>query len=84
MNNKILVEVYVPMLEVEYDVFIPINKKIQNVKRLLNEAIADLSNGCFPIKNDIILYNRFNGIELDPKLNVKEAGLVNGSQVILI
>lgn len=84
MNNKILIEVFVPMLEQEYDVFVPINKKIKNVTRLINDAIVDLSNGCFPKKNDIVLYNRQNGFILDPKLNVKEAGLVNGSQVILI
>ena len=84
MNNKILIEVFVPMLEQEYDVFVPINKKIKNVTRLINDAIVDLSNGCFPKKSDIVLYNRQNGFILDPKLNVKEAGLVNGSQVILI
>ena len=38
----------------------------------------------FPLKKDILLYNRSNGLMLDPKCNVKEAGLVNGSQVILI
>ena len=84
MNNKILIEVFVPMLEEEYDVFVPINKKIKNVTRLISEAIVDLSNGCFPIKKDIFLYNRQNGLMLDPKLNVKEAGLVNGSQIVLI
>ena len=84
MNNKILLEVYVPMLEEEYDVFVPIYIKIANVTRLINEAIVDLSSGSFPLKKDILLYNRSNGLMLDPKCNVKEAGLVNGSQVILI
>ena len=84
MTNKILIEVYVPILECEYDVFIPINKKIQNVTRLINEAIIDLSNGCYSKKENVVLYNRENGILLDPLKNVKEAGLVNGSQVILI
>ena len=84
MNNKILVEVFVPMLGEEYDVFIPINKKIGNVIRLINEGIVDLSNGCFPIKKNILLYSKVNGQVLDPNKNVKEVGLVNGSQVILL
>lgn len=84
MNNKILIEVFVPMIEQEFDVFIPINKKIVNVIRLLYEAIKDLSNDCLPDKKNIILYNRQNGFVIDPKLSVKEAGLVNGTQVILI
>ena len=65
-NNKILVTVFVPMLETEYDVFIPINKKIRNVTRLQNEAVVDLSNGCFPLKDDIMLYNRNDGTILEP------------------
>lgn len=84
MTNKILVEVYVPILDQKYDVLIPINKKIQNVTRLINEAVIDLSNGCYNKKDNIVLYNRENGMLLEPKLNVKEVGLVNGSQVILI
>lgn len=84
MNNKILIAVYVPMIEKEYDILVPINKKIKNVTRLINEAVADLSNGCFPIKNDVLLYDRKTGNILDIFRNVKDAGLVNGSQVILI
>ena len=84
MNNKILIEVYVPILETEYDVFVPINKKVKNVIKLSVDAIHDLSNGCLPQKNNYVLYNRINGILLDIKSNVKQAGLVNGSQVILI
>lgn len=84
MTNKIIVEVYVPVLGQKYDVLIPINKKIQNVTRLINEAIIELSNGCYSKKDNVVLYNRETGMLLEPKLNVKEVGLVNGSQVILI
>lgn len=83
-SNKILVLVYVPMIEKEYDIMVPINKKIKNVTRLINEAVSELSNGCFPIKNDLLLYERRTGNLLDVMKNVKDAGLVNGSQIILI
>ncbi len=84
MNNKILVEVFVPLLNQEYDIFIPINKKIGNVVRLINEAINDLSNGCFPLKKDTFLYSKDTGMPLNLSKNVKDAGLVNGSQIVLI
>ena len=32
MSNKILIEVYVPLIELRYDVFIPINKKIKTLR----------------------------------------------------
>ncbi len=83
MSNKILIEVYVPLIELRYDVFIPINKKIKNVTRLLNMAIVDLSNGSWPADKNVRLYDRASGFLLDPLKNVKDAGLVNGSQIIL-
>ncbi len=84
MKNKILVEVYVPLIEREFDVFIPINKKIKNVTRLINEAIVDLSNGSWPSDKNVRLFSRNSGVYLDSKANVREAGLVNGSEVILL
>ena len=82
MRNKILIEVYVPLIEKEFDVLVPVNKKIRNVTRLINSTINDLSNGSNNKK--VRLFNRINGVLLETKLNVKEAGLVNGSQVVLI
>ena len=84
MSNKILIKVYVPLIETEYDVFIPINKKIMNITRLINDAIKDLSSGSWPDNLNVRLFNRLNGMPIDSKLNVKEAGLVNGSQVIIM
>lgn len=84
MSNKILIEVYVPLIEKEFDVLVPVNKKIRNVTRLINSTINDLSNGSWPADKKVRLFNRINGLLLESKLNVKEAGLVNGSQVVLI
>lgn len=84
MRNKILIEVYVPLIEKEFDVLVPVNKKIRNVTRLINSTINDLSNGSWPNNKKVRLFNRINGVLLETKLNVKEAGLINGSQVVLI
>ena len=84
MSNKILIEVYVPLIEKEFDVLVPVNKKIRNVTRLINSTIKDLSNGSWPDNKKVRLFNRINGLLLESKLNVKDAGLINGSQVVLI
>ena len=34
-RNKILVELYIPLIEKSYDLYIPINKKIGTVKKLI-------------------------------------------------
>ena len=42
MNNKVLVKLYVPTLEEQYDIWIPINKKIYNVIELLTKTINEI------------------------------------------
>ena len=45
--DKVLVKLYVPMLEEIYDVWIPYNKKIYNVIVLLIKAINDLNGNYY-------------------------------------
>ena len=84
MNNKIIIEVYVPQLETAYDVFIPINLTINDIIKLINKSISDLTGGNFIFNNQMRLYNRDTGLEVDYKNIVKDSGLKNGSKVILI
>ena len=48
--DKVLVKVYVPMLEGVYDVWIPSNKKIYEIIILLSRAISELSEGDYDPK----------------------------------
>ena len=41
--NKILVEIYIPIIEEKYDVWLPKNKKIYNIIELLLKGIYELS-----------------------------------------
>ena len=45
MKNKVLVELVVPALEVKYDVYVPVNRKIGSVVVLLTKAMSELSGG---------------------------------------
>ena len=35
MNNKILIELQIPLIEKQFDLFIPINKKIGTIKLII-------------------------------------------------
>ena len=76
MDNKILIEVYVPIIEKEYDVFVPINKKIKNLAKLINDAVIDLSNGTLINKSsgESKTFEPFNDFMLDI---LENGGLVN-------
>ena len=84
MNNKVLVRVYVPLFEEKYDVFIPLNKKICNVIKLLSKAIYELSEGNYNPEVMPTLYNRETAIPYKMSINVKEAHIKNGTELILM
>ena len=47
MENKVLVKLLVPEIDEEYDIFLPVNKKIGNIINLLIKAVNELSNNIF-------------------------------------
>mgnify|MGYP000020185003 CR=1 FL=1 len=81
--NKILITLVVPMIDKEYDLFIPISKKIYVAKKLLIEAVNELSEGHYPIKDKCTLLST-TGIPFDDKKTIKESQIKNGDRIILI
>lgn len=82
--NKIIVKLYVPKIDREYDVFIPTNKRIATVIILLVKAINELSNGAFNPIEMPMLYNKLNAKTYDVNLTIKDSDIRNGSELILI
>lgn len=82
--NKILIEVYVPTIEKRYDILLPINKKVKSVIILLSKAIKELTDGAYIIKNNSFLCDKTSGMIYNPEAIIKESGLKNGSEVLLI
>ena len=83
MNNKILITVLVPMIEEEYDIYIPISKPIRITKELLVKTINELSDGHLPIKNNYVLMSSMGLVYADNSI-IKDCGIRNGDKVILV
>ncbi len=84
MNHKILVSVYVPELDIDYDIFIPANKKVGNIILNLVKGINELSQGAYPISNNHALMNSDTCEFYNTDLNLKDAKILNGTRLILI
>ena len=82
--DKVLVKVYVPMLEGICDVWSPDNKKIGEIIILLVKAIAELSEGCYNPLEMPSLYDKITAQEYDLNLILKDTTIRNGTEVILI
>lgn len=83
MTNKILITVLVPMIEEQYDIYIPVSKNIKVTTKLLVKTINELSEGHFPLKENTVLISS-NGEILGNALTVKECGIKNGDRIVLI
>ena len=83
-SNKILLEVFIPIIEEEYDVFVPVNKTMVTIKKIIEKGIMDLSPNGYTTKSDTNLYSKETGNIYNVNQKLTETDLKNGSQVILI
>ena len=84
MQNKILIMLIVPEIDEQYNIFIPINRRIGSIINLLNSAINELTDGRFVIKEDRYLYNRNNAYNYHINDIVRETDIRNGTQLVFI
>lgn len=81
--SKVLVEVYVPSANMTYDAYIPLESKIEEVAKLLADAITDLAENKYKRGQEVIMCDFTTGKEYDKKLRVFETDINNGSKIII-
>ncbi len=82
--NKVLVNIYVPLIEQEYNLFIPVNRKIGLVKKIIGHSIVELSDGNYQIEGYFNLYNKTTNRVYDDDTYVINTDIRNGSKLILL
>ena len=83
-KKKIIIELYIPLIEKNYDLYIPINKKIGTIKKLIEEGLIDLTDHDYIIKEESNFYSKETGEVYDVNKSVRETDLKNGSRIVLI
>ena len=84
MNNKVLVELVVPILEESYDIYVPVNIKVGKVIELCSKVVSDLSGGYYVVSDKDILYNGDTGAPYAIDMLVRNTDIRNGSRIILM
>ena len=83
--NKYLITVIVPVIEEEYDLYIPNNKKVGTIKTLILDTLKELSNNTFNKNiNEVRLLDRETGSEFENNVYIKDSNIRNGSKIIII
>ena len=83
-KNKILIEIYIPLIEKSYDIYIPISKTIGTIKKLPEKSLVELTEESYQPSTSTNLYNKETGLIYDINKKVYETDLENGSKLILI
>ena len=59
--NKLLVKVSYPMIDQEFELFIPINKTVARILTLVQKAIIEINVDAIPTRKDVALYIKDSG-----------------------
>lgn len=84
MENKILIKLVIPEIGKEYDMFIPINRKVGNIIILFNKLFSDEINNVIPLNNFTELYDGDSGERLEIDTILKNTTIRNNSKLILL
>ena len=84
MMNKILVKLYVPVIEKQYDIWLPINKKMHKIVNLLEKSVNELCGGYYTPSTPPMLYDKNSAKPYNMNLTVKKNNIKNGTELILI
>ena len=83
MENKILIKVNLPEIELSYDVSIPVNELLWKVKKMIIKAISDLS-GLNMNEQEYIMINRDNGYIYGNNQIIIDTDIRNATELYLI
>ncbi len=82
--NKVLVKLSVPVIEEEYDIWLPINKKLYKIVNMLVKSVNELCGGSYRPSKMPLLYDKDTAEVFDMNLNAKDNNIRNGTEIILI
>ncbi len=84
IDNKVLVTLYTPYLDRQFDIYIPVNKRVYVIIDLLKKTLSDLSEGNFDVMRSYELYNYENGSLYDMNLLIRDTDIRNNSRIMLV
>ena len=83
MNNKLLISVSLPILDISFDLEVPNIIKVGSLKNIILDYVRNNYNNDMNL-GTFRLIKRENGIELDSNLLLKDVNISNGSILVLI
>ena len=84
MKNKVLIRVYVPTIEEEYELYIPVNETINKVLDLVLKSISELSDNNLNLGVKHYLLDPETSITYNNWDIIRETNIKNSKKLILL
>ena len=84
MKNKVLVKISVPELDLETDLFVPVNEVLWKIETLAVIAISDMTGGALSKEGHYILLNKETGKAYNQNTILYDTDIRNATELILI
>lgn len=81
---KILINVYVPAIEMKYDILVPNSLRIRNITALIAETVENLSNHIYISSGAECLCSADKNILLRPNATLEQYGIQNGDHLVMM
>lgn len=79
-DNKLLVNLYVLVLDKHFELFVPVDEKVGNIVNLLDKNLLNM----FPVNKKFSLLNLYSGNLYKNNDIIRSTDIQNGTRLILI
>ena len=83
MNFRVFVVIEAPILDQKYELFVPVDRRIHDLIKILKETLPELSNEYYS-KNQPNIYNKSTGKLYDINQIIKNSDIKMGTRLILL
>ena len=83
MDYKVLIKLYVPEIEQVYELFIPVNKNIYQIKKLIKAILQELNMFNYGDENSYVMENRRTNKIYDNSEVIRNTDIRNGSELVI-
>jgi hypothetical protein len=84
MQNKVLINLYVPSIDFNYEIYIPVNESIKKVLELIVKSVMELSDGALDLRTTHYLLDPDVGYLYNDAQIIRETNIKNSKKIILI
>ena len=84
MKNKVLVKVYVPCIDEEYEIYIPTNETINKVLQLIIKYIYELYDSSLDLETKHYILDPDTSITYTNDQIIRDTNIKNSKKIILV